>query len=124
MKQLIFISLATIGFMAASQVCGCGSCETKAATPSELEYTIGDKKTVTLKITGMTCGGCANHVSMALSKVDGIISEDISYPGDKNTITYDQKKTSEKDIIAAIEKTGYKAEVITDKVNKAEDLKS
>ncbi|MBL4578268.1 MAG: cation transporter [Flavobacteriales bacterium] len=115
MKQLIFISLVTIGFITASQVCGCGSCESKAATPNEFGYAIGGEKTVTLKITGMTCSGCANHVSIALSKVEGIISEDVSYPGDRNTITYDPDKTSEQDIIAAIEKTGYRAQVIADK---------
>ena len=109
------MSMAAFGLIAALHVCGFGSPEAKAAEPNVLAYAIGDEKTVTLKITGMTCGGCANHVSVALSKVDGIISEDVSYPGDKNTITYDPNKTSEKDIIAAIEKTGYKAKVITAK---------
>lgn len=118
MKRVIFISLAAIGFMAASQACGCGSCDAKASTASNLEYVKGGEKTVTLKITGMTCGGCANQVSTALGKVEGVISEDVSYPGDKNTITYNPKQTSEKDIIAAIEEAGYKAEVIADKTAK------
>ncbi|WP_339790951.1 cation transporter [uncultured Imperialibacter sp.] len=63
-----------------------------------------------LKITGMTCAGCSSGVHKALSKTDGVIEDDVVYPGDTFTITYNAKKTDEKTIIDVIEKLGYKAE--------------
>ncbi len=69
-------------------------------------------KTLKLKITGMTCAGCSNHISNALKEVDGIIEHKVEYPGDLATIQYDPSKTNPEAIIKVIEKTGYKAEII------------
>ena len=71
-------------------------------------------KTVKLKITGMTCAGCSNHVTQALKNVDGVIKIDLEYPGDVATIEYDSKKTTPKELIAAIEKINYKAEIVNE----------
>ncbi len=35
---------------------------------------------MTLKIDGMTCASCAEHVSQALEKVPGVRSAAVSYP--------------------------------------------
>ena len=100
---------------AISQVCGCGnSCGINAQTTASTEIIKGESKTVTIKVTGMTCAGCANHISASLSKLDGVLEEEVKFPGDIATIEYDPEKISEKDIIAAIEKTGkYKAKIMT-----------
>ena len=66
-----------------------------------------EAKSVTVKITGMHCGGCSWGIHNALTEVKGFISDDISYPGDISTIKYDPEKTSEQKIIKAIKKTGY-----------------
>jgi len=68
-------------------------------------------KSVTLKITGMTCAGCASHVSNTIDKIDGVLEQEVKYPGNIAVIKFDPDKTNAKDIIAAITKTGYKAEV-------------
>jgi len=120
MKNL-FILLGAIVLMAAANVCGCGVCKANAADKSSKQSQLlinGEPKTVTLKITGMSCAGCASHIHTALSKTEGVISDEVKYPGDLATIKYDASKISEKEIIAVIEKTGYKAEVIKTKDKK------
>ncbi len=75
----------------------------------------GGEKTVTLKITGMTCAGCASHISASLTNLDGVLKQEVKFPGDIAVITYDPEKTNEKEIIATVEKSGnYRAEVIVE----------
>ena len=79
-----------------------------------------EKKTEKLKvkITGMTCGGCANNIHNVLINKEGFISDDLSYPGDIATVVYDPTKLSEKDILKAIKKAGYEAKKIMEEVSK------
>lgn len=60
----------------------------------------------------MTCAGCANHIHSALSKKDGILDNAVKYPGNRVSVEYTQDKITEKEIIAAIEQIGYKAEIM------------
>ena len=114
MKKLILISGTIILFYAGAN--DFGSCDANAKIKTMVFNDMpGDStqtKTVKLKITGMTCGGCANHIHNALSKKQGVISDDVSYPGDVATIKYDPDKITEEEIIKAIKKTGFKAEVL------------
>lgn len=73
-----------------------------------------DVKILKVKVTGMTCGGCASKVHSALIKTTGIIEDEVKYPGDVAVIKYDASKTSEAEILKTIEKTGFKAEVVKD----------
>lgn len=116
MKRIFILSAAATMLYAISQVCGCeDSCSANAQKLALTDIIKGEVKTVTLKITGMTCGGCANHISASLKKLDGVLEHEVKFPGDVATIKYDPGKTSEKDIIVAIEKVGkYKVEVTTD----------
>ncbi len=67
---------------------------------------------VELKITGMTCGGCAATVSRVLDKTQGVLDQEVKFPGDVAVITYDPEKVKPEDLVAAIEeKTSFKAEV-------------
>lgn len=67
---------------------------------------------VEIKVTGMTCVGCASHVSMILSETAGVKKHEVKYPGDVAVVTYDPKKTSPEDLVAVIqEKTNYTAEI-------------
>lgn len=116
MKNTLIISAAAFLFLTASQMCGCG-CKANAQTTAPTESLKEEPKTVTLKVTGMTCGGCANNIHTALSKKDGIIKNEVKYPGDVAVIKYDPNKITEKEIIATIEKAGYKAEVKKDDGN-------
>jgi copper chaperone CopZ len=64
-------------------------------------------QTITWDIEGMTCTGCEATVENAASGVDGVLEVDASYDTGKSTIKYDQSKTNQEAIIAAINKTGF-----------------
>ncbi|QEM19257.1 heavy-metal-associated domain-containing protein [Mucilaginibacter sp. P4] len=115
MKNLI-LGFSFVALFGAAQVCGCGVCQASAHTISFKTASINEPQEVTLKITGISCAGCSNHIHTALSKTIGIISDDVKYPGDIATVKYDASKISEKQIIAVIENAGYKAEILKDKV--------
>ena len=67
---------------------------------------------VKIKVTGLTCAGCASHVHTALTKQAGVVSNTVEYPGDVAVVTYDPALTSEAAIVKTIEQTGYKAQVL------------
>jgi copper chaperone CopZ len=91
----------------------------KTTTTNVVSFANKDKnKTLKLKITGMTCAGCSNHVSNALKDVDGVIDYTVQYPENAATIQYNPEKINPKELIEIIEKTGYKAEVIKEKTKK------
>lgn len=73
---------------------------------------VQDSKTVKLKITGMTCAGCNNHVHKLLSETEGVLDNSVEYPGDIAIVQYNPEKISPKDIIDIIQKkTSYLAEI-------------
>lgn len=69
-----------------------------------------------LKIEGMTCASCAKAVERATKKLQGVNESNVNIATEKLSINFDETKISVEDIIAAVEKAGYKA--ITDAVNK------
>ena len=64
-------------------------------------------QTITWDSEGMTCTGCEATVENAASGVYGVLEVDASYDTGKSTIKYDQSKTNQEAIIAAINKTGF-----------------
>ncbi len=117
MKYTFMGTITTIGIIG---ICGFGgSCAAKAMHTNTQQVMLpqDDINTVTLKITGITCAGCANHIHSELAKTSGIISDVIQYPGNTGIIKYDASKISEKAIIAVIEKAGFKAVVMKNKIN-------
>ncbi|MFW2476880.1 MAG: mercuric transport protein MerTP [Sediminibacterium sp.] len=59
-------------------------------------------------IQGMTCEACTEHVNRELSTVNGVLTYQTSYATRSSLVSFDQLKTDEKTIEAAINKTGYK----------------
>ncbi|MCB0593061.1 MAG: heavy-metal-associated domain-containing protein [Lewinellaceae bacterium] len=102
MKKLMFVLTFLLFGWAAQQ----------ATAQTQIATTESNTQTAKFKVTGMTCSGCANHISQALQKLDGVVSEDVEFPGDVAVVTYEPKKVKEKAIIAAIEGAGYKAKVL------------
>ena len=64
---------------------------------------------VTLKVTGITCAGCAGHIQKALSGKEGVLDHEVKYPGDQVKVKFDPKKIKSEDIQQAIIALGYKA---------------
>ena len=63
-------------------------------------------RTVTLKVTGMTCAACSARIEKVLNKMDGVEAT-VNLAMEKATVQYDPNKCSLADIEAKIEKLGY-----------------
>ncbi|SRR6266542_5706240 len=113
--KTLFVLIGSV-FFTVAQVCGC--CGSKLYAQSVMHFISKEEtKTVKLKITGMTCAGCSDHVSATLKALDGIIEQKVEYPGNIALIKYDPSKITVDKIIKAIEKVGFKAATVSDKSN-------
>jgi len=54
-----------------------------------------------LKVSGMTCGGCADQVKQRLVKLEGVKSATVDYKTGDVQVDYDAKKTDPEKIVAA-----------------------
>jgi len=66
--------------------------------------------TTQIKVSGMTCEACAVSVQRSLEKVKGVRHAEVSSEKGLATVTYDDSQTTEQQLRAAIDKTGFKAE--------------
>lgn len=66
---------------------------------------------VTLKITGMTCGGCVLGVRKVLTRLDGVTKADVSYDKGTAVVNFDPRRATVNQMIAAIKTLGYTAVV-------------
>ena len=60
-----------------------------------------------LKVTGMTCGGCASNVKHALEAVAGVDAVDVSLATGDATVKYDELLTSPGKLTSAVTGAGY-----------------
>ena len=51
-------------------------------------------KTVTIRVKGMTCGGCATSVEKALESTEGVQNVRVSFGRGKAVIKYDDQKVT------------------------------
>lgn len=63
---------------------------------------------VEIKIEGLTCDACQNHVDFAVNELNGILSVKTSYEDENTIIEFDTTQTSIQQIHQAINSTGYK----------------
>lgn len=66
-------------------------------------------KKITILISGMHCASCANIITKALQKLDGVIEATVNFSTEKAVIEYEPAKTTPEQIIHTVEKKGYKA---------------
>jgi copper chaperone len=64
-------------------------------------------ETTTLKIRGMTCGGCVASVQRVLRELDGVENADVSLADSTATVQYEPARVKPADLHAAIEDAGY-----------------
>jgi copper chaperone len=62
---------------------------------------------VTLKVTGMTCGGCENAVRRAVGSIVGVATVTASHMNNRVTVEYDPAKATVAQITQAIGTAGY-----------------
>lgn len=80
--------------------------------PNNAKVVVADEANIEkleVKIDGMTCGSCQNHVNHAVNELDGIVSIETSYDKGNSVIEYDKTKTNQDEIKKAVESTGYTA---------------
>ena len=78
---------------------------------------MSETKQVTLPVLGMTCANCVTAVERNSKKVDGVTDATVNYASEKVTFIYDptliDAKQATTDVIARIERAGYKVPTAT-----------
>ncbi len=64
-------------------------------------------ETLTLKVTGMTCGGCENAVKRAVGQLEGVTEVAASHKAEQVVVTYDAARLGREAIAAKIQRLGY-----------------
>ena len=66
-------------------------------------------ETITLKVDGMTCGGCVASVTRVLKATPGVSDAVVKLEAKSATVTFDPARTSVPALKAAIDDAGYAA---------------
>ncbi len=64
-------------------------------------------QTEILKISGMTCEGCAGSVTRALKALNGVGDVAVSVSAGEAKVGYDEKLTSPEQLKSAVKSAGY-----------------
>ena len=64
----------------------------------------------TLKIGGMTCGGCVANVEKILRGIDGVERADVSLDEGLARVRFDAQRTSVAELVDAVEDAGFDAD--------------
>lgn len=67
-------------------------------------------RTATIKISGMSCGGCVSTVRSALKEVQGVASADVSLENKEAVVTFDDGVTDLDQLQNAVAHAGYTVE--------------
>ena len=68
-------------------------------------------KSVTLQITGMTCGHCENRVTEALQSVKGFVASSVELDDGIAEVDFNEDRAKSEDFVAAVDAAGYGATV-------------
>ncbi len=63
--------------------------------------------TLTLRVTGMTCGGCEKAVTRAVGQLEGVSHVAASHQEERVEVSFDETKVSREAIEAKISRLGY-----------------
>jgi copper chaperone CopZ len=69
-------------------------------------------KNVNFKVTGMHCGSCSQLITMELSDVEGITGVTVDQKSGIGSVTLTKESLTEHDVVLAIERAGYKGDII------------
>ncbi len=67
-------------------------------------------ETITLKVNGMTCQGCARSVTKALQGVTGVTAVEVSLEQAEAKVSYIPREVSVERLKAAIDGAGYQTD--------------
>ncbi len=64
-------------------------------------------QTVTLGISGMTCGGCVSSVSKVLNALDGVAKAEVSLETHSAVVDYDPEKVEVEQLKRSVMEAGF-----------------
>lgn len=68
-------------------------------------------RTITIRVRGMTCGGCATSVENALKSTDGVEEARVNFKNGKAVIKYNDQKVTAARLREVINNTGFFCDV-------------
>lgn len=89
---------------------------------NDLGYKVLEEK-LELAIVGMTCAACATRIEKGLNKLEGVTKATVNLALESASIDYNPMQTGASQVIARIEKLGYKAALKEDQKEDVTDLK-
>jgi len=89
-----------------------GESEKKMAIKDSATITISNNSRTNLSLFGMHCSSCANIIERTLKKVPGVSSANVNFAAEKANVIYDESQVKTQDLIEAVSKAGYKAELV------------
>ena len=69
-------------------------------------------ESASIRIAGMTCGGCVSSVTRALRRVEGVADVDVSLERGEAMVRYDPARASGEALLAAVRGAGYEADPV------------
>ncbi|OGK54637.1 copper-translocating P-type ATPase [Candidatus Roizmanbacteria bacterium RIFCSPLOWO2_01_FULL_45_11] len=70
-----------------------------------------ENKRIQLSISGMHCTSCANIIEKGLTRISGVSEAHVNFAAEKATVTYNEREVSPEQLVTAVKKTGYIANV-------------
>jgi len=68
---------------------------------------------ISLKIEGMHCASCAGLIERSLKTVSGVKTANVNFAAEKARVIYDTSLATPEQLMAAVVKAGYKANIVT-----------
>ncbi len=66
-------------------------------------------ETTTIKVDGMSCGGCVKSVTGVLTALDGVAKAEVALEQKQAVVEFDAAKVTREQLRAAIEDAGFDA---------------
>lgn len=70
---------------------------------------------VNLSLSGMHCTSCAGIIEKGLKKVPGVKEAKVNFSAEKAMVFYDETQSKVQDLINAVKKSGYRADLLDEK---------
>jgi Cu+-exporting ATPase len=96
-----------------------------AQAPRVAEFSAEKSSTKRMKldISGMHCSSCAGLIERTIKKVPGVTQANVNFAAEKASIIFDEHAADSADLVAAVQKAGYKASIIKEGVSIDETAK-
>jgi copper chaperone len=66
-------------------------------------------ETTTLKVSGMSCGGCVKSVTGVLEALPGVAKAEVSLEKAEAMVSYDATRVGREQMVQAIDEAGFEA---------------